>query len=348
MKPVPPPSASPKEGQHFVRSVPQQPSPAVARRRLRVFQDSSARRYYETPRRANEAKVALSSPPRGPASDAMAALDTAVADLVDSSSPEKRVAGGSQCQDPRHHQPSCRARREVRGKLSFPEGKENGPPHCSASPAAEAREVVAGAPAHSPVSALDAPGCLSCELCGQSVDGPALARICDRAIPYLQSRGRYVSVEGLLPMGPSETLEAFGAEPGSVGEASPSAGSEDQVAAEEEEQVDGQAAALCARSARRRRSRAQRRVWRSLGGPGNASLGSPAFSPASTLTHPPGSMIEQDLARKLEMHRQRYTPVKTLIYSGEGGGGRCVDVNAATFLFASQMKLTLNGSRGVR
>ena len=61
-----------------------------------MFQDSSARRYYETPRRANEAKVALSSPPRGPASDAMAALDTAVADLVDSSSPEKRVAGGSQ------------------------------------------------------------------------------------------------------------------------------------------------------------------------------------------------------------------------------------------------------------
>ena len=63
------------------------------------------------------------------------------------------------------------------------------------------------------------------------------------------------------------------------------------------------------------------------------------------------SILEQGFAQKFEQqhsmgYRRTHTPVKDLIHShtSRGEQHKFMDMNAATFLFASQMKLALNGN----
>jgi hypothetical protein len=95
----------------------------------------------------------------------------------------------------------------------------------------------------------------------------------------------------------------------------------------------------------KRRSKAQKKIWRSFRQPG--------VGPGSNSPSPNFLQLQQ--SRQQEQPKaspfSSYTPVKDLIYHSEKKKGATgnwssssyMDVNAATFLFASQMKLTLNG-----
>ncbi|QDZ25167.1 hypothetical protein HOP50_16g77130 [Chloropicon primus] len=376
---VRPPSTSPKKGDCFVRSVSHQPSPAMRVRRLRVLrtknqvQDKNAKAYYETPRRRMPGGVMRPSPPPEP-SPMREGLPLrpvgAKADQVGFRSAEEAGSCGANDENASASQSaeskSSRMRREVRSKLSFPVGAEDIASHpcqeqeegaegaAEGAAAADPSSRDAGGGAQgvgedlklvskmSPVSVMDPPtiGSLACELCGQKVNEEALTTICSRAITYLQSRGRYVSSSvaisaGVSPVAVQSLLEMEDSEITGEGGSAPAAS-------------QCQTTPAVRKSVQRLRNRTQKKVWRSIGESRGSSL-TPAseFLKRSTRSYTtPSSMLQHDFAKKLERQRNDYTPVKNLIYSPVSRNATtCLDVNAATFLFASQMKLTLSGDR---
>ena len=288
-------------------------------------------------------------------------------------------------------------RREVRGKLSFAptplaqpdlpgDTTENDMPTAAASqedllPGSTNAISSTGQDKHavgSPVSVIDMdrPSSLCCELCGQNLDEQALAKICKIAIPHLQSRGRYLSTEATSGQNRETLLETI--EP-------LIAPTQLEVVEEEERKDEGvlkdcdantflshplhSVGILPPNMAYKRRSRAQKKIWRSIRnqeqhnttrGVAHGLTSSPIGSIGGSSYHM--DMLQQDLAKKLDKLRLGYTPVKDLIYHNTNKASvtkessrsqknhisslhshSYVDINAATFLFASQMKLTLNG-----
>ena len=202
-----------------------------------------------------------------------------------------------------------------------------------------------------------------CELCGQNLSAAALAKICNLAIPQLQRRGRYLSLANgeSMPVGSHDhELALTLADGGNVKEENHpmplvAAGVNSKRNAEKEEEEEEeeltQPVAMLAPTSywlqHKRRSKAQKKIWRSFGQQGRKAIVGGGMradgSPTSFL------QLQQYQQGKSTNAPFSYTPVKDLIYHqpekkrASGNLPSYMDVNAATFLFASQMKLTLNG-----
>jgi len=115
-----------------------------------------------------------------------------------------------------------------------------------------------------------------------------------------------------------------------------------EVSEGEEDHQQRHRALLCTATHKPRRRTSQKKIWRSI-----ESAKDAAGYPRREMVTKFKDMVHQDLARKYEESKRQtsasaYTPVKNLIYT-PAKHPACTDLNAATLLFASQMKLTLSG-----
>ncbi len=202
-------------------------------------------------------------------------------------------------------------------------------------------------------SALAHPS-LCCDLCGQQVNQQALLRICKAALPALQSRGRFLAAPGSA----ASVMNLDGENPAAVAAAAADLGAWQQTPAsvsgterlevsDEEWEVGGPPAALLCNAPHKSRRRSQKKLWRSIEWTRDASE-APQRERAAKFK----DMVRQDLARKYSQEHhtsafaasaRAHTPVKNLIYTSAKQPACKADLNAATLLFASQLKLTLGG-----
>ena len=300
-------------------------------RKLRVlskFHDTSARAYYDTPNKPSLDPAPPAASSTSPDRKDERREQRVAAQRRPRTLPEEDGATERQ-ESARSASPSHSSRRKVRGRLAFPltaSATPDRPSPGGSGPEADDDKEAKLLKKSSPTSVIDGTSTLCCELCGQGVDDRALSRICSVAIPYLQNRGRYVSAatEADILRPPVQVpLAIIDSDPNKEEEGS------------ECSQEDSPHRVAAHGPVHRVRNKAQKKVWKSIAR-GSHGL-APPLGPSSALSPAPTSMIHQDLTRKLA-----YTPVKKLIYS-QVKQANCLDVNAATFLFASQMKLTLNG-----